>query len=634
MKKSDISILICEDDTSLSSAMVEALSRNGYKVTLALHSHQAMNHIKSGYFQCYIIDCMLPGQNGVELAQAIRLLCGSEPHIIMMSGIFKKQEFMDRALQLAQSKYYLTKPFSIETLIQSVHKCLELQENQNESPLQSFIDRNQEVYSLLIENNKIRGEQLPLFLASAHEEKFTGFLQLQSRKNNIHGRIYFHKGLIFNVDSNDTKNPFGSLLVSKGLISEEELSQSLNANDDKRIGERLVEVNSISASVIKVILIEQMKIRISQFIQDIIYTATLVVEGNLPSDLHIGPSNFNLFMDEWIRKRLDSESLKNQFLSLEGYSLSHESLCLIQKEFSHSLISTELKKMPEGAPFLDLLKGVEDPLQFNEVYFMILLRKMNFVSSQLIEKPYDIKISRLKELKDIFESQDHYERLNIDRFATVRDVNDAYLIRTQLLDYKYTSDELPVEICNLSRNLLNLLEESHKILSNADLRATYTSKLSGGGEEESTTSTQSTLDLGYMALMAGDYSKAYNIFKKMPNTQESRDRWKIYALWAEIKCCQQIDNKFIDKVYSEVLKMPIPYDPKRHAHYHVVRGLCHKMRKEYVQAKQCFEHALGIDPSIPGLQKEIRRATAMVKKSNQGGRFTTIISSLLTKKSS
>ena len=633
MKKSDIEILICEDDASLGPAMAEALNRAGYQITLVSSGTQALSKLKSGNFLCYIIDCMLPDQNGVDLAKAVRISCRSTPQIIMISGIFKEKGFIERTLKSIESEYYLEKPFNIESLIQTVDDCLKDRISQSVGPLQIFVDQLTNAHSQIIKDDKLHGFEFLLFLAAAVEGQFSGFLTLESKDPEISGKIHFHKGYIFSVESNDQESFFGSLLVKKGFVTKDELEKSLSDPIKKRIGEHLVEINSISPHSIHITMIDQMKIRIGQFIQDTTYSTTLVAENNLPSDVNISPEDFYLLISDWVKTKLSLECLKRHFSDLVNHSIA-DNQPSIHSESVSSLVSIELEKLSQTeAPFPKLLERVKDCAQqsYPEIYFMILSRQINLELFGTRRPNYDLQIKSLKELLALSDNQNHYETLNLTYSATMEDINNTYFKMVQLLDYKNAPQDSPKELFDLSRKLIRRLDESHRVLSNADLRASYNSSLI---DETSPIRKESDLDLGYQALLAGNYKKAFSIFKRMPNTPSSREKWAIYSLWAEIKCHSEPDEAFIKKVSREILKIPVPYDPKRHAHYHIVKGLHNKLLKKYDQAKECFEHAHRVDPSLPVAQRELCRIKDFIKKKKTSeSRVTTIISSLLKRKS-
>ena len=62
-------VLIVEDDPGVSSALSEALTRQGYEVETAGTAEDGLSQLGGGQFQLVITDYSLPGQTGVWMLQ-------------------------------------------------------------------------------------------------------------------------------------------------------------------------------------------------------------------------------------------------------------------------------------------------------------------------------------------------------------------------------------------------------------------------------------------------------------------------------------------------------------------------------------------------------------------------------------
>ena len=69
MKKSEIHILLIDDDESIRKVFSELISKSGYKVSAVGTAAEAENVVKLKKIHLAIIDCMLPVINGVDLAK-------------------------------------------------------------------------------------------------------------------------------------------------------------------------------------------------------------------------------------------------------------------------------------------------------------------------------------------------------------------------------------------------------------------------------------------------------------------------------------------------------------------------------------------------------------------------------------
>ncbi len=80
-------VLIVEDDPDVSSALSEALTRQGYEVETAGTAEDGLSQLGGGQFQLVITDYSLPGQTGVWMLQEAAkagLLAASK--VLLMTG--------------------------------------------------------------------------------------------------------------------------------------------------------------------------------------------------------------------------------------------------------------------------------------------------------------------------------------------------------------------------------------------------------------------------------------------------------------------------------------------------------------------------------------------------------------------
>src|SRR5690349_20583884 len=117
MRKNDINVLLVEDDQTLGSVLSEAITRAGFKVTLAVRPDDALSLAKIKPVHVAVIDCMLPKMNGVMLAEKLRKESFSTGPLIFISGVYKDKSFSHDALKKTNGTEFLTKPFPAEQLI-------------------------------------------------------------------------------------------------------------------------------------------------------------------------------------------------------------------------------------------------------------------------------------------------------------------------------------------------------------------------------------------------------------------------------------------------------------------------------------------------------------------------------------
>jgi two-component system, OmpR family, response regulator len=110
-------VLVVEDDRETASQMVDCLTESGYAVDLATDGSQALEHGRSGNYAVMTVDRMLPGLDGLEVVQRLRLSGVTTPALIISA----LGEIDDRVRGLrAGGDDYLVKPFALAEMLARV----------------------------------------------------------------------------------------------------------------------------------------------------------------------------------------------------------------------------------------------------------------------------------------------------------------------------------------------------------------------------------------------------------------------------------------------------------------------------------------------------------------------------------
>jgi two-component system alkaline phosphatase synthesis response regulator PhoP len=136
------SILLVEDEENLHDALRLNLELENYLVTSAYDGHEALKAIGDEYFDLVILDVMLPGIDGINVAESIRIRQNPVP-ILMLSA---RNTSADRVLGLKKgADDYLNKPFNLEELLLRVQKLIEKNEklqDRNNVPTRYVFGKN------------------------------------------------------------------------------------------------------------------------------------------------------------------------------------------------------------------------------------------------------------------------------------------------------------------------------------------------------------------------------------------------------------------------------------------------------------------------------------------------------------
>lgn len=120
-------ILVVEDEKLLAESLKDLLSGKGYSVDLAFDGEEGYDYAETGIYDLIILDVMMPGMNGFQVARQLRAHRCATP-ILMLTA---KSELDDRVDGLdAGADYYLTKPFAAKELLACVAALLRRQGDQ------------------------------------------------------------------------------------------------------------------------------------------------------------------------------------------------------------------------------------------------------------------------------------------------------------------------------------------------------------------------------------------------------------------------------------------------------------------------------------------------------------------------
>jgi DNA-binding response OmpR family regulator len=114
-------VLVVEDDESISLGLEMNLSAEGYRVITAVDGEQGLSMARGSDVDLIILDVMLPRLNGFELLRTLRNERRNMP-IIMLSA---RGAEMDKVMGLELgAEDYITKPFSLAEMLARVKAVL------------------------------------------------------------------------------------------------------------------------------------------------------------------------------------------------------------------------------------------------------------------------------------------------------------------------------------------------------------------------------------------------------------------------------------------------------------------------------------------------------------------------------
>jgi DNA-binding response OmpR family regulator len=220
-------ILIIEDEKLLADSIEYLLRSKGFETEAVYDGESGEEYAELGIYDLLILDVMMPGLNGYEVAQRVRAKRCTTP-ILMLTA---KSELEDRIQGLnAGADYYLTKPFDSRELLACINALLRRQGNQVDELCYGNTRLDLSTGLLICGDKSIR--------LSAREFDVMRFL-LQSRDQILSKEIILSR--IWGLESNAVENHVEVYVgfLRKKLAS---IGSNLNIEAIRRMGYHL-EVN-------------------------------------------------------------------------------------------------------------------------------------------------------------------------------------------------------------------------------------------------------------------------------------------------------------------------------------------------------------------------------------------------------
>jgi len=123
--------LLVEDDHSLVEVLKYNLEQTGCHVVIARDGNEALRQGDTAKSDLILFDIMLPGLDGIEVCRQLRARQNTRNCLIVM--LIAKSEEIDQLVGFSVgTDDYVTKPFSIDVLLQRVKALMRRQEPQSD----------------------------------------------------------------------------------------------------------------------------------------------------------------------------------------------------------------------------------------------------------------------------------------------------------------------------------------------------------------------------------------------------------------------------------------------------------------------------------------------------------------------
>lgn len=633
-------VVILEDDATVAGAIAAYLKKRGLEPLITARVEEARGWLKEYRIKLMIVDCLLPGESGVDFVQGLRKSYPAPVlDVILMSGIFVEPNFIKESIRATQAIAFLRKPFEVVDLDQHLgHLAAPTERSSPRKTLYQVFAQHEasarEKRRIIESLEEIHGFDLPFIYSFLHHSKISGHLNIADTKGQVFG-ITFANGLIVGVDLADSDTFLGKLLIESGFILPEDLEQILNVQSSKRIGEKLISAQLLSPHGFEQVLANQMSIRMSRTILDESVRINFV-----GSEVELTKPNVNgdllmKFIHDWIAAKVTADWLKAHFTPYGDSVLTKgPEFRLGHPAFSWPLVSG-LEKLAD-AIFVDAsLNDILEKKLFDEetlvkaLHFLCCAGIVVFLDRPQVRSFEDQK-RHLRNVQQQFHGKNPVEIYELMvRMTTASEANPTQVYQefTHLLGQIPTDRALAAQYADVRRAAEGAYEAvksgSHLKLKDELMKQEVEKKLKAS----------TVFEQARGHLEKAQFNQALTLLERVERLDPKFDKIRLYIVWARLGMVDPKTNKTaLFKIVDADLLHVSPED-KFDALYLFVMGLYLKHKGEMGQARRNFERAIGMDNSLLVARRELTiLSAAKPQKDVFNQDLKTLVSGLFNKK--
>jgi len=643
MKKSEINILIIDDDSSIRAVLTEAIKKFGYKATAVAKPDEALSLVKIKTVHLALVDMMLPRMNGLDLVKEMRMTPFADSPAIFMSGIVRDENFMAETIRNGKGLSYLVKPLDLKALKTLIDDTVTPIVSSSQVSLQDLLtkssstarERAKAVESL----EEISGYELPAILSVLMLEQSTGHLNLVDSEGDVFG-ITLQNGDLVVIDSATSRETLFKIIVDKGLMTQSELQGLAPERLKGDVIKNLVEDSWISPHMSLELKAEQVKLELQKRIN------ANRVRLNYAEDRIRSKEDKVSFQQLWplwhesAESVLPQEYLEDFYKELHGFPLKKgprfkkdEKLlsmpmmltCGKVLDLLDSNMTLEEIHRDTQLPLSNLIR-VTHLLALSRWIVFADVRKENTVIDRFksMEKIYqDLKDKNPGEIFEYFGAGADPKKSDVDRiFKEFAKANHPDLLPVQA----------PADLKDCITRLFSLISGAHDILMSDEKRKKFKDQLKQK-EFEKQLKSESMIEEGQQALQRSQFNEALDTFNKAYELFPTY-KAQIYIAWSKVKK-GKVPANVLKEIVEELEKIPL--EERRTAEYAHTMGLIKRAQGDLPGAIGQLEKALTLNKDFLESRRELAeiRAADANKKSFDllNGDISSIVGNLFKKKS-
>lgn len=608
---SNLKILVIDDDDSIIELISEGLKPAGFLVETAYDGEDGIRKVGSFRPDYVIVDCLMPRMDGFEFLKALRENPGnSSIKVIMMSGVFTDQPFIQQTITEHKPEIFLVKPFEVKELLKFIKSRVK-----KTTTLPSGAELDDDIISLKGLKKKFlqRGDFSELsfikILYYTYALRSTGVLTVNRGKDKW--VLYFYKGNIVKTVSNVQEDYFGSIAVSLGIMSDKERDNCLAAaqKEKRRVGDVMVAMKKLKVEAVVDILKAQAEKRVTALMM--IHEASFMFQHALVNKapkiylqlnameylLHKGMSKEEFYFSDKMKPYL---SLKPQL---------NKSCLIPQQEFCFTSIQrdiySKISTVSSVGELVEMFPG-NRAYVLKYIYILIIFQAIGF-SLDPKEKE---TLSHLTDRYDQVKNSNYFEVLGVTKNSNDADVKKAYLLLAKEYHPDKNENYSQPLVKKLAEDIFDIINKAYEKLQTVQGRHEYDSFLAlnlGSSDHlsvEKAFSGEKSFVEGLRFFKKNMFSEARVKFSEALQADKNNLDYSAYYAWLLLLERQTKASKKLKPV-TDILEKNLLIDGK-HETSNLVAGYLAKYVGDNDQALGYFNKVLDVNHHMLDAKREVK----------------------------
>lgn len=605
--------------------MREAFLRAGYQAVLCTRPDEAASVLAAQKVNYIFCDCMLPQMTGVDFIVKTR---ENFPNVkfkaILMSGIYTDKAFIQDAIRQTEAIAFLSKPFDLGRALSLVTVGDERSKpreegnaNARKALYQMFANpsaTSRQKRKIIESIEEISGFDLPFIYSLLVESKSSGYLNLYHNNGSVSG-VSFCEGDIIGVDIEDKTTYIGEMLIQNGYALPEDVQQALKSQNQRRVGQELVQSNQLSPHAFDLMLAQQMNVRLSKTITDEklkINFASAEVERISP---HLDAEDLLEFLHDWIASKIPVSWLKSLYMMWSGYVIvpsptADKNSRAYSMQLPRSLdgFAQRLSAKLTLSQLLDL-PGYNEKSVYKAIHFLLTKglilfeQKSSFASAE--EQLLAVrKIATEIQGRNDFEIMAYMEAATLSEDSVVDDF--VALLGPMPQDSRS-------EFYKTWSQVKNRVEEAARASSD-QMQRTQFREASARTEAEGKLKANQLMEEVKQALQLNQFAKAQTMLTEIAKLHPEIPQFHLFAAWTKVGLMDPNKKQPLLLKEVELEMMQIPPDERYDSLFPFVVGLFNRSKGDLMGARKSFEKSMALDPSFIVARRELNLLGSHNKK--------------------